>query len=76
MLRYFTSENAELVRRVWTNNADLVRCVCIDQAKAYTDISLRSWVAIRFITVQEVLAAHTMVIFHDEVGGYVAKCVP
>ena len=50
--------------------------VCIDQAKAYTDISLRSWVAVRFITVQEVLAAHTMVIFHDEVGGYVAKCVP
>ena len=76
MLRYFTSENAELVRRVWTNNADLVRCVCINQAKAYTDISLRSWVAVRFITVQEVLAAHTMVIFHDEVWGYVAKCVP
>ena len=59
------------MRRVWTNNAELVRCVLIDQTKAYADISLRSWVAIRFITVQEVLAAHPMVIFYDEVGGYV-----
>ena len=43
-------------------NAELVRCVWIDRTKAYADISLCSWVAVCFIAVQEVLAAHTMVI--------------
>ena len=64
------------MRRVWTNNAELVRCVWIDRTKAYANISLRSWVAVRFIAVQEVLAAHTMVIFYDELGGYVEGCAP
>ena len=62
--------------RVWTNIAELVRCVWIDRTKAYADISLRSWVAVRFIAVQEVLAAHNMVIFYDEVGGNVERCAP
>ena len=64
------------MRRVWTNNAELVLCVWIDWTKAYADISLLSWVAVCFIAVQEVLAAHTMAIFYDEVGGYVEGCVP
>ena len=51
-----------------------MRRVWIDQTKAYTDISLWSWVAVRFIAVQEVLAAHPMVIFYDEVGGNVEGC--
>ena len=34
--------------------------VWIDRTKAYTDISLRSWIAVRFIAVQEVLGAHTI----------------
>ena len=49
--------------------------VSIDGTKAYADISLRSWVAVRFMAVQEVLAAHTMVT-DDEVGGYVEGCAP
>ena len=64
------------MRQVWTTNAELVHCVWIDQAKAYADISLRSWVAVCFIAVQEVLGGHTMVIFYDEVGGYVEGCAP
>ena len=51
-------------------------CVWIDRTKVYADISLWSWVAVHFIAVQEVVAAHTMVIFYDEVGGYVEGCVP
>ena len=50
--------------------------VSIDRTKAYVDISLQSWVDVRFIAVQEVLAAHTMAIFYDELGGYVEGCAP
>ena len=64
------------MRRVWTNNAELVCCVWIDRTKAYVDISSGSWVVVRFIAVQKVLAAHTMAIFYDEVGGYVEGCAP
>ena len=64
------------MRWVWTNNAEFMRWVGIDRIKAYADISLRSWVAVRFIAVQEVLAAHNMVIFYDEVGGNVERCAP
>ena len=67
-------KNAKLVRRVWANNVKHVHCVWIDRTKAYADISLHSWVAVRFIAVQEVLGAHTMVNIYDEVGSYVEGC--
>ena len=74
MLRYFLSEECQAHVPCVDEQCRARALVWIDQTKAYFDISLRSWIAIHFIAVQEVLAAHTMVIFYDKVRGYVEGC--